>query len=79
MRDWIGARRSLVGFDIIMEGTTSAQDTDGAASVVLPWAGAGATWWIESDWSNWDPAVMRRRIEAGPPRPGTPASIGDDG
>jgi hypothetical protein len=25
-------------------------------------------WWIESDWSSWDVPVMRRRIEAGPPR-----------
>jgi alkanesulfonate monooxygenase SsuD/methylene tetrahydromethanopterin reductase-like flavin-dependent oxidoreductase (luciferase family) len=68
MRDWIGARRSLEGFDIIMEGATSADDGASAAAAVKPWAEAGATWWIESDWSNWDPAVMRRRIEAGPPR-----------
>jgi alkanesulfonate monooxygenase SsuD/methylene tetrahydromethanopterin reductase-like flavin-dependent oxidoreductase (luciferase family) len=70
MRDWIGARRSLEGFDIIMEGTTSADDAASAAAAVKPWGDAGATWWIESDWSNWDPAVMRRRIEAGPPRVG---------
>jgi alkanesulfonate monooxygenase SsuD/methylene tetrahydromethanopterin reductase-like flavin-dependent oxidoreductase (luciferase family) len=70
MRDWIGARRSLEGFDIIMEGTTSADDAASAAAAVKPWADAGATWWIESDWSDWDPAVMRRRIEAGPPRVG---------
>jgi alkanesulfonate monooxygenase SsuD/methylene tetrahydromethanopterin reductase-like flavin-dependent oxidoreductase (luciferase family) len=70
MRDWIGARRSLEGFDIIMEGTTSADDAASAAAAVKPWADAGATWWIESDWSSWDPAVMRRRIEAGPPRVG---------
>lgn len=75
MRDWIGARRSLEGFDIIMEGTTSADDAASAAAAVQLWADAGATWWIESDWSNWDPAVMRRRIEAGPPRAETPASI----
>jgi hypothetical protein len=68
MRDWIGARRSLEGFDIIMEGATSADDAASAAAAVKPWVDAGATWWIESDWSNWDPAVMRRRIEAGPPR-----------
>ena len=68
MRDWIGARRSLEGFDIIMEGTTSADDAAAAAAQVKPWADAGATWWIESDWSNWDVVVMRRRIEAGPPR-----------
>jgi alkanesulfonate monooxygenase SsuD/methylene tetrahydromethanopterin reductase-like flavin-dependent oxidoreductase (luciferase family) len=70
MREWIGARRSLEGFDIIMEGATSAEDAASAAAAVKPWADAGATWWIESDWSNWDPAVMRHRIEAGPPRIG---------
>ena len=68
MRDWISARRSLEGFDIIMEGTTSPDDAAGAAAAVKAWADAGATWWIESDWSNWDVGVVRRRIEAGPPR-----------
>ncbi len=67
MRDWIAARRSLAGFDIVMEGTTSAADASAAAATVEPWAEAGATWWIESDWSNWDVGAMRRRIGAGPP------------
>ncbi len=79
MRDWIGARRSLEGFDIIMEGTTSADDAVAAAAEVKRWADAGATWWIESDWSNWEVEVMRRRIEAGPPRVGAPVTIGADG
>jgi alkanesulfonate monooxygenase SsuD/methylene tetrahydromethanopterin reductase-like flavin-dependent oxidoreductase (luciferase family) len=68
MRDWIAARRSLDGFEIVMDGTTSATDAASAAAGVQPWAEAGVTWWIESDWSSWDPASMRRRIEAGPPR-----------
>jgi alkanesulfonate monooxygenase SsuD/methylene tetrahydromethanopterin reductase-like flavin-dependent oxidoreductase (luciferase family) len=67
MRDWIAARRSLEGFDIIMEGTTSATDPDSAAAQAEQWADGGATWWIESDWSNFDVERMRRRIEAGPP------------
>jgi len=67
MRDWISARRSLDGFDIIMEGSTPATDPAAAAAVVQTWAEAGATWWVESDWSNWDVEPMRRRIEAGPP------------
>jgi len=33
-----------------------------------PWKVARATWWIESNWESFDPAVARRRIEAGPPR-----------
>jgi hypothetical protein len=78
MRDWIGARRSLEGFDIIMEGTTSADAPPAAAAEVKLWSDAGATWWIESDWSNWDVAPMRHRIEAGPPRAAA-AGIGADG
>jgi hypothetical protein len=35
-------------------------------------AAAGATWWIHSDWEASDPSVLRRRIEAGPPRPTDP-------
>jgi hypothetical protein len=66
-RDWIGERRSLDGFDIVVEGTTPADDPRAAARKVQQWADAGATWWIESDWSSWDPEAMRRRIEAGPP------------
>ena len=71
MRDWIGARRSLADFDIVMDGTTSATDAAAAAAAVQPWAEAGATWWIESDWSDFDPKTMRRRIEAGPPHAAT--------
>jgi alkanesulfonate monooxygenase SsuD/methylene tetrahydromethanopterin reductase-like flavin-dependent oxidoreductase (luciferase family) len=68
MRDWIGERRSIVGFEFVMEGTTSARDNKAAAATVRSWADAGATWWIESDWSNWEVEPQRRRIQAGPPR-----------
>jgi alkanesulfonate monooxygenase SsuD/methylene tetrahydromethanopterin reductase-like flavin-dependent oxidoreductase (luciferase family) len=79
MGDWIAARRSLEGFDIVMEGTTPATDIEAAAATVGAWADAGATWWIESDWSTWDPAKMRRRIEAGPPRVEAAVTIAGDG
>lgn len=68
VRDWIARRRSLEGFDIVMEGTTPANDPDAAARQVRPWADAGATWWIESDWESFEVAPTRRRIAAGPPR-----------
>jgi alkanesulfonate monooxygenase SsuD/methylene tetrahydromethanopterin reductase-like flavin-dependent oxidoreductase (luciferase family) len=68
MRAWVEERRSLDGFDFVVEGTTSADDATAAADAVRPWQAAGATWWIESDW-NADPASARRRIEAGPPVP----------
>jgi alkanesulfonate monooxygenase SsuD/methylene tetrahydromethanopterin reductase-like flavin-dependent oxidoreductase (luciferase family) len=66
MRAWIGQRRDLDGFDIVVEGTTPADERAAAAEVVRPWQESGATWWIESDW-NAGPAATRRRIEAGPP------------
>lgn len=69
MRDWIAERRGLDGFDIVVEGNTPADDRTKAHGEVQRWTDAGATWWIESDWESFDPAVARRRIEAGPPRP----------
>ena len=69
VRDWIAARRSLDDFDIVMEGSTPADDAAAAAGEVKVWADAGATWWLESDWNNFDIDIARRRILAGPPRP----------
>lgn len=67
--EWIAARRSLDGFDIVMEGTTPADDPATARTAVAAWAKAGATWWIESDWMDTSVDGVRRRIAAGPPRP----------
>jgi alkanesulfonate monooxygenase SsuD/methylene tetrahydromethanopterin reductase-like flavin-dependent oxidoreductase (luciferase family) len=67
IRSWIAERRSVDDFEIVVEGTTRADDAAAAVAEVSRWADAGATWWIESDWENLDPAVARRRIEAGPP------------
>ena len=68
VRDWIGARRALDGFEIVMEGTTPADDPAAARDAVARWADAGATWWVESEWSTFEVAPQRRRIAAGPPR-----------
>jgi hypothetical protein len=68
VRDWIAARRSLDGFDIVMEGATPADDPAAARGTVQAWADAGATWWIESDWNTFDLGAQHRRIGAGPPR-----------
>ena len=41
------------------------------AAIVRPWADAGATWWLEADWSVPEERVAdaaRARIAAGPPR-----------
>lgn len=51
--------------DIVVEGTTrDAKD----ASTVRALANAGATWWIESDWTGATVDSLRRRIAGGPPR-----------
>ena len=54
-------------FAIVVEGTTaagSAADVDRVAAL----ATAGASWWIESDWSSATTDTLRRRAASGPPR-----------
>ena len=62
----------MTGYEVIWEGRTPAGDPAAAAAVVAPWAEAGATWWLEADWSSADdPAAVtgasRQRLRAGPP------------
>jgi hypothetical protein len=68
---WLAERRSLDGFDVVAEGTTPP-DPEEAGKLVKPWADAGATWWIDADWSEMDPVRVRaaaeERLRAGPPR-----------
>ena len=74
---WIASERERLGladqpFDITQEGTTGGTDAEADAAVVRPWAEAGVTWWLESDW--YVPAervaeYARDRRRAGPPRP----------
>jgi alkanesulfonate monooxygenase SsuD/methylene tetrahydromethanopterin reductase-like flavin-dependent oxidoreductase (luciferase family) len=58
----------LAPLDVVVDGTTPADDPVSAAAVAGAHADAGATWWIESDWTNSSVDAMRRRIAAGPPR-----------
>jgi alkanesulfonate monooxygenase SsuD/methylene tetrahydromethanopterin reductase-like flavin-dependent oxidoreductase (luciferase family) len=55
-------------FDIVVEGATPGDRPDEAAAIIRSWADAGATWWIEAMWNAADAAVVRRRVEQGPPR-----------
>jgi probable F420-dependent oxidoreductase len=55
-------------FDILVAGTTPAEDRAAAAATVAEFAEAGATWWTERiNPSRGDLAQMRKRITAGPP------------
>lgn len=74
MRAWLDAHatggRSL---DLVAEGQTP-DDAAAAAAMVEPFAAAGATWWIENRWGgdqhgDETMAEVRRRLQAGPPRP----------
>jgi hypothetical protein len=73
--DWLRKQRAAEGltmerYDVVAEGTTPP-DPDAAAAIVRPWAEAGATWWIDVDWSDMDPGRVRaaalERLRAGPP------------
>ncbi len=66
---WPAASRDRP-WDVVAEGTTPAKDPSQAAANVAEYEAAGATWWIESNWNAMSVDAVRRRIEAGPPRPG---------
>jgi alkanesulfonate monooxygenase SsuD/methylene tetrahydromethanopterin reductase-like flavin-dependent oxidoreductase (luciferase family) len=53
-------------FEIVADGSTPPVRSR-AAAIVGPFAEAGATWWIEADWSAVSVDALRRRIDSGPP------------
>jgi alkanesulfonate monooxygenase SsuD/methylene tetrahydromethanopterin reductase-like flavin-dependent oxidoreductase (luciferase family) len=55
-------------FEIVVDGVTPGDDPDAAAAITRAHEAAGATWWIESDWSAAGVESLRTRIVAGPPR-----------
>lgn len=70
MKEYVEENKEMDGtFDIVWEGVTPGDDLEWAASMVRPFAEAGATWWIESPWSppN-EPEDLRHRVGQGPPR-----------
>jgi alkanesulfonate monooxygenase SsuD/methylene tetrahydromethanopterin reductase-like flavin-dependent oxidoreductase (luciferase family) len=67
MRAWLDERSGERTIDIVIEGSTDPEHPSAEADRVRAMAEAGATWWIESDWSTFAVEDMRRRIEAGPP------------
>ena len=71
---WLGRERATLGragepLDVVMEGNT--QPDEAGAATVRGWAEAGATWWLEANWSLSDKDVVeesRKRLRAGPTR-----------
>ena len=69
MKAYIGEnRQAQTPFDIVVEGKTPGDDIQQAASIVRPFAEAGATWWLDAMWdpTGLDPVLAR--IRQGPPR-----------
>ena len=69
MRGWLGDNDARPDLDVVAEGQTSATEASGA---VAPWAEAGCTWWMESNWEMPHHSAermdeVRRRLVAGPP------------
>jgi alkanesulfonate monooxygenase SsuD/methylene tetrahydromethanopterin reductase-like flavin-dependent oxidoreductase (luciferase family) len=68
---FVGRRRTELGesarFDVVVQGRTDP-DPEAAAAAARPYAEAGATWWIDADWSGISHEQLAARIAAGPPR-----------
>jgi len=54
-------------FDIIVEGRTPGNDLGKAVATTRPYAEAGATWWIEAQWTEPDMQKVLARLRQGPP------------
>src|SRR5829696_2348076 len=53
---WLGGERAKAGrtqpFDVVVDGRTPADEPAAAIDIAAAHAVAGATWWVESDWSS---------------------------
>jgi alkanesulfonate monooxygenase SsuD/methylene tetrahydromethanopterin reductase-like flavin-dependent oxidoreductase (luciferase family) len=67
-RDPADASAAAHPFEIVVDGITPADDPVAAAATAQAAADAGATWWIEADWSPEGAAALEARIAAGPPQ-----------
>jgi alkanesulfonate monooxygenase SsuD/methylene tetrahydromethanopterin reductase-like flavin-dependent oxidoreductase (luciferase family) len=67
---WVARERAAAGldgpYDVVVSGSTSPDDPDAAAALRAA-AHAGATWWVEADWTGTSVDALRARIAAGPP------------
>jgi alkanesulfonate monooxygenase SsuD/methylene tetrahydromethanopterin reductase-like flavin-dependent oxidoreductase (luciferase family) len=72
-RAWLAEQGAAPDLDVVADGETPSADPAAAAAAVAPWAQAGATWWLETRWTDREGmagrlAELRDRIAAGPPR-----------
>jgi hypothetical protein len=68
MNAYIGEHRTLdTPFDIVVEGETPGDDPAGTAAIIRPFAEAGATWWLEANWTAPSLDPIRARLQQGPP------------
>jgi alkanesulfonate monooxygenase SsuD/methylene tetrahydromethanopterin reductase-like flavin-dependent oxidoreductase (luciferase family) len=72
MRAWLAGEGAREDLDVIAQGETPADDRAAAAAEVAPWAEAGCTWWLETNWemphhSDERMEQVRTRLVAGPP------------
>jgi alkanesulfonate monooxygenase SsuD/methylene tetrahydromethanopterin reductase-like flavin-dependent oxidoreductase (luciferase family) len=58
------------GYDVVLEADSFGGFRQMTSTDPRVWADAGATWWVESWWDlgQADEAVLRKRLDAGPPR-----------
>ena len=63
-------RTETTPFDVIAEGVTAGGDRAAAIETVRPKREAGATWWLEANWTLSGPDVQKQlvdRLRQGPP------------
>jgi alkanesulfonate monooxygenase SsuD/methylene tetrahydromethanopterin reductase-like flavin-dependent oxidoreductase (luciferase family) len=56
-------------FEVIVDGATPGIDPELAAATARAYEEAGATWWVEANWSDTSLDTLEARIDAGPPTP----------
>jgi len=57
-----------LSYDVVVEGVTPGDKPQEAGAIVRLYQQAGATWWIEAQWSATDMDAVRERIRQGPPQ-----------
>jgi alkanesulfonate monooxygenase SsuD/methylene tetrahydromethanopterin reductase-like flavin-dependent oxidoreductase (luciferase family) len=75
---WLGRERAAAGlgmdsYDVVVDAAATGDEAAGSDPArIRAWRDAGATWWLEADWSVGRDDVRRyaeARLAAGPPKP----------